>query len=84
MSAEQRGVSAFEREGHACAPLLDLAHLGSTAAASGTGVLRSAVRSTGGGCGVEKGWLRISLCCSEDCRLHYEMVKFAQRIGNQK
>jgi hypothetical protein len=26
--AEQRGVSAFAREGHACTPLLDLAHLG--------------------------------------------------------
>jgi hypothetical protein len=39
--------------------------------------------STGGGCGVEKGWLRISLFCSEDCGLHCEMVKFAQRIGNQ-
>jgi hypothetical protein len=26
--AEQRGVSAFVREGRACAPLLDLAHLG--------------------------------------------------------
>jgi hypothetical protein len=38
---------------------------------------------TGGGCGVEKGWLRISLSCSEDCRLRCEMVKFAQRIGNQ-
>jgi hypothetical protein len=37
---------------------------------------------TGGGCGVEKGWLRISLFCSEDCRLRCEMVKFAQRIGN--
>jgi hypothetical protein len=37
----------------------------------------------GGDCAVEKGWLRISLFCSEDCRLHYEMVKFAQRIGNQ-
>jgi hypothetical protein len=36
---------------------------------------------TGGGCDVEKGWLRISLFCSEDCRLRYEMVKFAQRIG---
>jgi hypothetical protein len=36
-----------------------------------------------GGCGVEKGWLRISLFCSEDCRLRCEMVKFAQRIGNQ-
>jgi hypothetical protein len=34
-----------------------------------------------GGCGVEKGWLRISLFCSEDCRLCYEMVKFAQSIG---
>jgi hypothetical protein len=38
---------------------------------------------TGGGCDVEKGWLRISLFCSEDCRLRCEMVKFAQRIGNQ-
>jgi hypothetical protein len=38
-----------------------------------------------GGCDVEKGWLQISLFCSEDCRLHCEMVKFAQsiRIGNQ-
>jgi hypothetical protein len=36
---------------------------------------------TGGGCGVEKGWLRISLFCSEDYRLHYEMVKFAQSIA---
>jgi hypothetical protein len=26
--AEQQGVSAFAREGRACAPLLDLAHLG--------------------------------------------------------
>jgi hypothetical protein len=24
---------------------------------------------TGGGCGVEKWWLRISRFCSEDCRL---------------
>jgi hypothetical protein len=38
---------------------------------------------TGGGCGVEKEWLRISLFCSKDCRLRCEMVKFAQRIGNQ-
>jgi hypothetical protein len=38
---------------------------------------------TGGGCNVEKGWLRISLFCSEDCRLRCEMVKFVQRIGNQ-
>jgi hypothetical protein len=30
-----------------------------------------------GGCGVEKGWLQISLFCSEDCRLRCEMVKFA-------
>jgi hypothetical protein len=36
---------------------------------------------TGGGCGVEKGWLRISLFCSEDCRLRCEMVKFTQSIG---
>jgi hypothetical protein len=26
--AEQRGVSAFAKEGRMCAPLLDLAHLG--------------------------------------------------------
>jgi hypothetical protein len=31
----------------------------------------------GSSCGVEKGWLRISLFCSEDCRLRCEMVKFA-------
>jgi hypothetical protein len=30
---------------------------------------------------VEKGWLRISLFCSEDCRLRCEMVKFAHCIG---
>jgi hypothetical protein len=42
--AEQRGVSAFARECCACAPLLDLAHSGWTAAASGTGARRSAVR----------------------------------------
>jgi hypothetical protein len=36
---------------------------------------------TGGGCSVEKGWLQISLFCSEDCGLHYEMVKFTQSIG---
>jgi hypothetical protein len=35
----------------------------------------------GGSCGVEKGWLRISLFCSEDCRLCCKMVKFAQSIG---
>jgi hypothetical protein len=33
--------------------------------------------------GVEKGWLRIPLFCSEDRRLRCEMVKFVQRIGNQ-
>jgi hypothetical protein len=38
---------------------------------------------TGGGCGMEKEWLQISLFCSEDYRLRYKMVKFAQRIGNQ-
>jgi hypothetical protein len=38
---------------------------------------------TGGGCGVEKGWLRISLFCSADCRLRCEMVKFAQRISSR-
>jgi hypothetical protein len=42
--AEQRGVSAFAREGHACAPLLELVHLGWTAAATVTGARRSAVR----------------------------------------
>jgi hypothetical protein len=31
----------------------------------------------------KKGWLRISLFCSEDSRPHCEMAKFAQRIGNQ-
>jgi hypothetical protein len=41
--AEQRGVSAFAPEGHACYPLLDLAHLGWTATASCTGVRRSTV-----------------------------------------
>jgi hypothetical protein len=40
----QRGMSAFAREGHVCDPLLDLAHLGWTVAAFGTGALRSAVR----------------------------------------
>jgi hypothetical protein len=34
-----------------------------------------------GNCGVEKGWLRISLFCIEDCRLRCEMVKFARSIG---
>jgi hypothetical protein len=33
---------------------------------------------TGGSCGMEKGWLRISLFCSEDCRLRCEMVKFTK------
>jgi hypothetical protein len=42
--AEQQGVSAFAREGRVCAPLLDLMHLGWTAAASGIGARRSAVR----------------------------------------
>jgi hypothetical protein len=32
---------------------------------------------------VEKGWLQISLFCSEACKLRCEMGKFAQRIGNQ-
>jgi hypothetical protein len=35
----------------------------------------------GGGCGVDKGWLGISLFCGEDCRLHREMVKFERSIG---
>jgi hypothetical protein len=34
-----------------------------------------------GGCGVDKGWLQISLFCSEDCRLHCEMVNFEWSIG---
>jgi hypothetical protein len=38
---------------------------------------------TDSGYSVEEGWLRISLFCSKDCRLRYEMVKFAQRIRNQ-
>jgi hypothetical protein len=38
-----------------------------------------------GCCGMDKGWLRISLFYSEDCRLCCEMVKFEQSfgIGNQ-
>jgi hypothetical protein len=35
----------------------------------------------GGCCGVDKGWLQISLFCSEDCRLHCKMVKFERSIG---
>jgi hypothetical protein len=31
----------------------------------------------------KKRWLRISLFCSKDCKLRCEMVKLAQRIGNQ-
>jgi hypothetical protein len=34
-----------------------------------------------GGRGMDKGWLGISLFCSEDCRLHREMVKFERSIG---
>jgi hypothetical protein len=34
-----------------------------------------------GCCGVDKGWVRISLFCSEDCRLRCEMVKFERSIG---
>jgi hypothetical protein len=30
---------------------------------------------------LDKGWLRIFLFCSEDCRLHCEMVKFERSIG---
>jgi hypothetical protein len=33
------------------------------------------------GCGVDKGWLGISLFCSQDCRLRREMVKFKRSIG---
>jgi hypothetical protein len=38
-----------------------------------------------GCCGVDKGWLRISLFCSEDYRFRCEMVKFewSMGIGNQ-
>jgi hypothetical protein len=32
-------------------------------------------------CGIDKGWLGISLFCSEDCRLHREMVQFEWSIG---
>jgi hypothetical protein len=42
--AEQRRVPSFAWEGRACAPLLNLTHLGWTAAASSTGARRSAVR----------------------------------------
>jgi hypothetical protein len=51
--AEQRGVSAFAREGRTCAPLLDLAHFGWTAAASNTGALWSVRR--------HRRWLRRGL-----------------------
>jgi hypothetical protein len=39
----------------------------------------------GGCCGVDKGWLEISLFCSKDYRLYCEMVKFERSngIGNQ-
>jgi hypothetical protein len=36
---------------------------------------------TGGCYGADKGWLRIFLFCSEDCRLCCEMVKFERSIG---
>jgi hypothetical protein len=80
--AEQRGMSAFAREGRACTPLLDLAHLGEPLPPPAQ-VRGDQCAGTGGGCGVEKGWLRISLFCSEDFKLRCEMMKFAQRIGNQ-
>jgi hypothetical protein len=41
--AEQQGVSTFAWEGRVCTPLLDLAHLGWTAAASSTGARQSAM-----------------------------------------
>jgi hypothetical protein len=80
--AEQRGVSTL-REKAACVlhystwriwgePLPPPAQVRSDQPCAGTG----------GGCGMEKGWLQISLFCSKDCRLRCEMVKFAQRIGN--
>jgi hypothetical protein len=36
---------------------------------------------TGGCWGMEKGWLRICLFCSEDYMLRCKMVKFAHSIG---
>jgi hypothetical protein len=77
--AEQRGVSAFARALHYSTwhiwgePLPPPAQVRGDQPCAGTG----------NGCGVEKGWLLISLFCSEDCRLRCEMVKFTQRIGNQ-
>jgi hypothetical protein len=35
----------------------------------------------GDGCGMDKGWLGISLFRSEDCRLCRQMVKFERSIG---
>jgi hypothetical protein len=78
---EQRGVSAFAWEGRTCAPLLDLAHLGEPLPPPAQVRGDQPCAGTGGGCGVEEGWLRISLFCSEDCRLRCEMVKFALSIG---
>jgi hypothetical protein len=34
-----------------------------------------------GCCGVDKGWLGISLFCSEECRLRCEMEKYERSIG---
>jgi hypothetical protein len=38
---------------------------------------------TGNGdcCSLDKGWLWISLFCTEDCRLHCELFKFERSIG---
>jgi hypothetical protein len=77
--AEQRGVSTFVQEGRACAPLLDLAHLGEPLPPPAPLSGNQPCAGNDGGCGVEKGWLQISLFCSEDCRLR--CVKFAQSIG---
>jgi hypothetical protein len=81
--AEQRRVFAFAREGARALhystwriwgePLQPPAQVRGDQPCAGTG----------GGCGVEKWWLQISLFCGEDCRLHCEMVKFTQSIGRE-
>uniref|UniRef100_K3ZMT2 Uncharacterized protein n=1 Tax=Setaria italica TaxID=4555 RepID=K3ZMT2_SETIT len=35
----------------------------------------------GGVCGKVKGWAQATLFCSEDCRIHHEIVAFESRMG---
>jgi hypothetical protein len=65
--------------------LLDLTHLGLTLPPPAQVRGDQPCSGNGGYYGVYKGRLRISLFCSEDCRLRCEMVKFERsiEIGNQ-